>query len=76
MVFGSLFHRHDRRYNKLCKILNKILRKLHADKLCDHSKRLISNDATDPRDKVHIRRDREADFASSIADALRYLVNK
>ena len=76
VVFGSLFHRHDRRYNKLCKRLNKILRKLHADKLWDHSKRLISNDAIHPRDKVHLRRDREADFASSIADALRYLVNK
>ena len=51
MVFGSLFHRQDRRYNKLCKRLNKILRKLHADKLWDLSKRLISNDAIDPRDK-------------------------
>ena len=36
----------------------------------------ISNGAIDPRDKVHLQRDREADFASSIADALRYLVNK
>ena len=76
MVFGSLFHHHDRRYNKLCKRLNKISGKLHADKLWDRSKGLKSNDVIDPRDKVLLRRDREADFASSIADPLRYLVNK
>lgn len=75
VVFGSLFHRHDRRYNKLCKRLNKILRKIHTEKLWDHGDDLIGNKNIDPRDKVHLLRSQEPVFAASIGDALWYLAN-
>lgn len=76
VIFGCLFPRHDRRYNKLAKRLNKILKKLHPGKIWYHGDQLISNASIDPRDKTHLLPTKEISFAYSIADALEFMAKK
>ena len=77
VVFGCMFQRHNRPYNKRAKQLNKILRKIPKTKqhLWDHDPDLINNDVISSKDGVHLWRSAESLFASSIADALRYSAN-
>jgi len=39
VAFGSMFHRHHRQYNKMAKRLNKILFKIHPEKVWHHGDR-------------------------------------
>lgn len=73
VAFGCMFQRLDRQYNKRAKRLNKILRKLQRRHLWDHGPELINNEVITTRDGVHLWRSVEPLFASSIADALRFL---
>ena len=73
VVFGCMFLRHDRQYNKRAKRLNKILRKIHRRYLWEHGPHLINNDVITTKDGVHLCRPAEPAFANSIADALCYL---
>ena len=75
IMYGTMFQRLDRQYNKRAKRLNKILRKLQKHYLWEHGPGLINNDVIDPKDGVHLRKSAERLFAISIADALSYLVN-
>ena len=68
--FGTLFPRHQRRYNKLRKRLNKILLKMHPDRMWVHQASLMENTSLSLRDGVHLNESSERDFVVSIAEAL------
>ena len=70
VAFGSMFHRHHRQYNKMAKRLNKILFKIHPEKVWHHGNELIGTINIDKKDKTHLKRSMEPELASSIADAL------
>ena len=75
VVFGCMFQRHDRLYNKRAKLVNKILQKLQKQHLWDHGPVLINNQVISEKDGVHLWRFAEALFASSIVGALTSLAD-
>ena len=76
VVFGSLFQRHERSYNRRAKRFNKMVPNIHPDLLWDHGQGLINNEVIDPYDGTHLYRHQEPTFAASIGEALYYLSTK
>ncbi|KAL4226268.1 hypothetical protein ACF0H5_014252 [Mactra antiquata] len=74
VCFGSMFLRHNRNHNKRAKRLNKILWNIHPSKVWFHDSGLISTASIDPRDRCHLKRNEEKNFADSIARCLHHLL--
>lgn len=70
IAFGELFPRHDRQFNRRVTLLNKVLMKIHPEKVWRHGAELTTTYAIRCSDGTHLTPEMEPYLSDSIENAV------